>query len=51
MYGLVNIMQNQDNSEKNPMRTEEFQVTICSDILTAEDLRQMLQVLINQLLH
>jgi len=43
VYGLVNIMQNQDNSEKNPMRTEEFQVTICSDILTAEDLRQMLQ--------
>jgi len=41
--GLVNIMQNQNDNEKNPMRTEEFQVTICSDVLTAEDLRIMLK--------
>merc|ERR1719391_1627299 len=40
--GLVNIMQNQDNNEKMPMKTEEFQVTICSDTLTAEDLRSLL---------
>jgi len=40
--GVVNIMQNQDNNDKNPVKTEEFQVTISSDVLTAEDLRKLL---------
>lgn len=42
VFGLVNIMQNSDNNEKNPQRTEEFQITITSEIRTAENLRQLL---------
>jgi hypothetical protein len=30
--GLVNIMQNSDNNEKNPQKTEEFQITISSEV-------------------
>jgi len=42
VWGKVNIMQNDDNNEKNPMKTEEFQVTLGSETLTAEELRQLL---------
>jgi len=36
VFGLVNIMQNSDGNEKNPQRTEEFQITITSEVHTAE---------------
>jgi len=42
VWGKVNIMQNDDNNEKNPMKTEEFQVTLGSETMTAEELRQLL---------
>ena len=42
VLGLVNIMQNSDNNEKNPQRTEEFQITITSEVHTAEELRDLL---------
>jgi hypothetical protein len=32
VQGIVNIMQNSDNNEKNPQRTEEFQITITSEV-------------------
>ncbi len=32
VFGLVNIMQNNDGNEKNPQRTEEFQITITSEV-------------------
>ena len=42
VFGQVNIMQNQHGNEKNPQQTEEFQISICSHVLTAEGLRQLL---------
>eukprot|EP00088_Acartia_fossae_P035615 TRINITY_DN3672_c0_g1_i6.p1 TRINITY_DN3672_c0_g1~~TRINITY_DN3672_c0_g1_i6.p1 ORF type:complete len:542 (-),score=211.02 TRINITY_DN3672_c0_g1_i6:97-1722(-) len=48
VWGKVNIMQNDDNNEKNPMKTEEFQVTIGSECMTAEELRQLLNVWVRE---
>lgn len=41
-------MQNDDNNEKNPMKTEEFQVTLGSETMTAEELRQLLNVWVKE---
>jgi hypothetical protein len=48
VYGLVNIMQNQHGNEKNPQQTEEFQISICSHVLTAEGLRQLLHAWVKE---
>jgi len=48
VWGKVNIMQNDDNNEKNPMKTEEFQVTLGSETLTAEQLREILNVWVKE---
>lgn len=48
VYGQVNIMQNQHGNEKNPQQTEEFQISICSHVLTAEGLRDLLHVWVKE---
>ncbi len=48
VWGKVNIMQNDDNNEKNPMKTEEFQVIIGSETMTTEELRQLLNVWVRE---
>jgi hypothetical protein len=41
-------MQNQHGNEKNPQQTEEFQISICSHVLTAEGLRQLLHAWVKE---
>jgi hypothetical protein len=41
-------MQNQHGNEKNPQQTEEFQISICSHVLTAEGLRQLLHTWVKE---
>ena len=48
VYGLVNIMQHQHDNEKNPQQMKEFQISICSHLLTAEGLRQLLQTWVKE---
>merc|ERR1711915_913423 len=43
IYGYVNISKENDNNEKNPTKTEEFQIKLCSDTLDADQLRLVLQ--------
>jgi len=43
VYGYVNISKENDNNEKNPTKTEEFQIKLCSDTLDADQLRSALQ--------
>merc|ERR1711915_1129787 len=43
IYGYVNISKENDNNEKNPTKTEEFQIKLCSDTLDADQLRSVLQ--------
>ena len=38
IYGFVNISKETDNNEMNPMKTEEFQVTLSSEVLNADQL-------------
>ena len=33
IYGVINISKETDNNEKNPMMTEEFQITLSSKVL------------------
>ncbi|MCP3680329.1 MAG: AAA family ATPase [Gammaproteobacteria bacterium] len=42
IYGFINISKETDNNEKNPMKTEEFQITVSSKVLNADELRQTL---------
>ena len=42
IYGVINISKETDNNEKNPMKTEEFQITLSSKVLNADELRQIL---------
>merc|ERR1712082_367674 len=42
IYGFVNISKETDNNEMNPMKTEEFQITLSSEVLNADQLRQTL---------
>ena len=42
IYGSVNIFKDTDNNEKNPMKTEEFQITLSSEVLNADQLQQTL---------
>ena len=48
VYGLVNIMQHQHDNEKNPQQMKEFQISICSHLLIAEGLRQLLQTWVKE---
>merc|ERR1711915_842273 len=43
IYGYVNISKENDNNEKNPTKTEEFQIKLCSDTMDADQLRSVLQ--------
>ena len=43
VFGLVNIRQDSDHSEKNTIKTEEFKITLYSETLSADDLRVILQ--------
>merc|ERR1712082_208694 len=38
IYGFINISKETDNNEKNPMKTEEFQITVSSKVLNADEL-------------
>merc|ERR1712239_64827 len=42
IYGFVNIVKDTDNNEKNPMKTEEFQITLSCEVLNADQLQQTL---------
>ena len=42
IYGFVNISKESDNNDKNPIKTEEFQITLSSQVLNADQLRQTL---------
>eukprot|EP00092_Neocalanus_flemingeri_P066206 GFUD01080626.1.p1 GENE.GFUD01080626.1~~GFUD01080626.1.p1 ORF type:complete len:534 (-),score=150.92 GFUD01080626.1:34-1635(-) len=43
VYGYVNISKESEGNEKNPVKTEEFQITLCSEKLNADELRTVLQ--------
>ena len=43
IYGVVNISKETDNNEKNTMKTEEFQITLNSKVLNADELQQILR--------
>ena len=39
IFSFVNISKETDKNEKNPMETEEFQITLSSEVLNADQLR------------
>ena len=41
--GYVNINKDSEGNEKNPVQTEEFQITLYSETLNADELRCVLQ--------
>ena len=43
VYGYVNINKDSEGNEKNPVKTEEFQITLYSETLNADELRVVLQ--------
>jgi len=43
VYGKVNINKENEGGEKNPVKTEEFQITLSSTTLNADELRSVLQ--------
>merc|ERR1711963_552514 len=43
VYGYVNITKENEGNEKNPVKAEEFQITIYSDTLNADELRVVLE--------
>lgn len=43
VVGYVNINKDSEGNEKNPVKTEEFQITLCSETLNADELRAVLQ--------
>jgi SpoVK/Ycf46/Vps4 family AAA+-type ATPase len=43
VYGYVNINKDSEGNEKNPVKTEEFQITLYSETLNADELRTVLQ--------
>merc|ERR1712013_742161 len=43
VYGFVNINKDSEGNEKNPVKTEEFQITLYSETLNADELRVVLQ--------
>merc|ERR1712152_134703 len=42
VWGYVNITKENEGNEKNPVKTEEFQITIYSETLDADELREVL---------
>ena len=42
IYGVINISKETDNNGKNPMMTEEFQITLSSKVLNADELQHTL---------
>ena len=42
IFGFVNISKETDKSEKNPMETEEFKITLSSEVLNADQLQHTL---------
>eukprot|EP00092_Neocalanus_flemingeri_P032083 GFUD01034871.1.p1 GENE.GFUD01034871.1~~GFUD01034871.1.p1 ORF type:complete len:534 (+),score=150.62 GFUD01034871.1:176-1777(+) len=43
VFGYVNINKDNEGNEKNPVKTEEFQITLYSETLNADQLRAVLQ--------
>jgi len=43
VHGYVNINKDSEGNEKNPVKTEEFQITLYSETLNADELRGVLQ--------
>jgi hypothetical protein len=43
VWGLVNITKENEGNEKNPVKAEEFQITIYSESLSCDELRAVLQ--------
>merc|ERR1712198_384437 len=43
VHGYVNINKDSEGNEKNPVKAEEFQITLYSETLNADELRGVLQ--------
>jgi len=48
VYGYVNINKDSEGGEKNPVKTEEFQITLYSDTLNTDELRSVLQAWVKE---